>query len=117
MKKIIVTLATFLTAVALVQPVAATTWTERECHTDSYGYTTCRDKLTNVETGIITYTNGTVTYGGVSSGIIAQNTKTVSDVKILNTGSSSTLNAVAATVVGLGVLSLVIKKIRQTRAA
>ena len=94
--------------------VQAATTTERECWTDSYGNTTCRDKITNIETGVITYSNETVT---VSSGTIANtsvttssNGTTSSQMQILNTALPSSASFLAAGSVVLGAVAMVLKQ-------
>jgi hypothetical protein len=89
-----------------VLPVAATTTTEKVCTYDSYGNQTCRDKITNVETGEITYTNETVTYSADTISYQDNLTQT----EILEAGLPIWFAPAAGVMVGLGVISLILKR-------
>ncbi len=67
---------------------------EKVCSTDSYGNTTCSDKVTNVTTGEISYVNKVTT----------------KEVEILNTSVPSMVPVLASSIVALGGLSLYFKK-------
>ena len=107
MKKTLIAIVTILTLVSQVSSARAATYTERECSTDNYGNTTCRDKVTNVETGVITYTNETVTKAVASTGVAGQ------EIKILNTATPAFVPVVATLLVALGAVSMVIKNLRR----
>jgi len=118
MKKLIMSIATIAAVLTVALPVQAETrtYTERECSTDSYGNTTCRDKTTNIETGVITYSNQTVNgyatgstiRSGYSTGGVAYTT-TVQDVAILNTALPTGSSLAAGIIVALGGLSMALK--------
>jgi len=116
MKKLIISSAIMLGLAGAALPVSADTrtYTERECSTDSYGNTTCRDKTTNVETGVITYSNHTVngyaTGSSIGGGYITYGQAvTGQSVNILNTGLPTGGALVAGVIVALGSLSLAFK--------
>ena len=106
MKKLLTTVALMITALAMSVSVQAATrtYTERECSTDSYGNTTCRDKTTNIETGVITYSNQTVN-GYATGGVITSGQQ----IQILNTAVPSGVTLAAGIVVALGGLSMGLK--------
>ena len=106
MKKLLTTIALAITALAISANVQAATrtYTERECSTDSYGNTTCRDKTTNVETGVITYSNHTVN-GYATGGVVT----TGQQIRILNTAVPSGVSLAATIIVALGGLSMGLK--------
>lgn len=112
MKKVIISLALMMMAVA---PVMAETRTERECSTDNYGNTTCRDKTTDIQTGVITYSNETTTTvtGGVVNGSTVTGgrvTSTAEGVEILNTSVPGYVDVLAGVVVALGAGSWLVKR-------
>ncbi|MBQ6438010.1 hypothetical protein IJJ12_01345 [bacterium] len=107
---------------AMATSVQARTYTERECSTDSYGNTTCRDKITNVDTGVITYSNESVTRGVVSGGRIVSGTTGTrgvvgQQITILNTATPAFVPMLATGVVALGAVSMVVKTWRRQTAA
>lgn len=103
MKKQLLALAVF-SLVALPAKVSAET--VRECSTDSYGNTTCRDKTTNVETGVITYSNVSSSSSSGTSG-----TSSSGQMQILNTATPSSVNLLAAAIVALGGVAFVSKRL------
>jgi len=115
MKKLIISFAVMLGLASSALPALADsrTYTERECSTDSYGNTTCRDKTINIETGVITYSNHTVNgyaTGSSSGGYITYGQAvTGQSVNILNTGLPTGGALIAGVVVALGSLSLALK--------
>lgn len=121
MKKLLINVAIIAAMGACSAPVFAEnrTYTERECSTDSYGNTTCRDKTTNVETGVITYSNQTV--NGYATGSTIHNgnngyvtygqTVAGQRVAILNTGLPTGPALAAGVIVALGSLSLGVKSL------
>jgi hypothetical protein len=90
-----------------VMPVAAATTTEKVCTYDSYGNQTCRDKITNVDTGVITYANETVTY---SDQTVAYRDN-LSQAEILDAGLPAWFAPAAGVMVALGAISFVLKRI------
>ena len=117
MKKKIITLAIATLALAVAPLVSADsrTYTERECSTDSYGNTTCRDKTVNVETGVITYSNQQVV-GRVDSSVIGTGGSitygNMGGLTILNTGFPDVPSVAAGATVALGGVSYLIKRLR-----
>ena len=107
MKKQLLALAVF-SLVALPAKVSAET--VRECSTDSYGNTTCRDKTTNVETGVITYSNVSSSSSGGSSSSGTSGTSSSGQMQILNTATPSSVNLLAAAIVALGGVAFVSKR-------
>jgi hypothetical protein len=80
--------------------------TKQVCTPDSYGNQTCRDEVTNSETGVITYQNERVIY---STGEVVYKTS-ANTAEILNAGLPSSTNIIALTIVGLGAASFVLKR-------
>jgi hypothetical protein len=101
MKKFLIALSVFS---LMVSSVVAATITERECSTDNYGNTTCRDKVTDIETGVITYTNAVTTTRTETSTTTGQG-----QVKILNTAAPAYIDTLAMGLVALGAVSGLIK--------
>ncbi len=117
MKKQILGLAIAALALTSVSPVSADnrSYTERECSTDSYGNTTCRDKTVNVQTGVITYSNQRVT-GVVDSSVIRSGRsygRGGRGIAILNTGFPDVPSVAAGVTIGVGGLSYLVQKLRR----
>lgn len=114
MKKQILGLAIAALALTSVTPINADnrSYTERECSTDSYGNTTCRDKTVNVETGVITYSNQRVT-GVIDSSVIGSGRSYGRGIAILNTGFPDVPSVVAGITIGVGGLSYLVQKLRR----